>query len=81
MNKYDFAAIVCTALIAMEGMAIYKGVDGVYFMPIVALVSAIAGALLGFDLNLFSGLKNEIKKEDPDPHKETACNTDPGTDK
>jgi hypothetical protein len=52
MDKYGFGAFVCTGLIAMETVAIYKGVDGAYFMPVVALVSGIVGAVLGKTISI-----------------------------
>ena len=37
-------AIICLA--GLEAMAMYKEIDGAYFMPVVALIATIAGVAL-----------------------------------
>ncbi len=46
----DKTAIKISAIVsltALEGMALYSGLDGVMFGPVVALIAGIAGYSLG----------------------------------
>ena len=36
-------AVAIVALAAIEGLAIHKGADGAMFMPVIALIAALAG--------------------------------------
>ena len=67
MDKWSFAAVAIVALCTMESIALYRGIDGAYFMPIVSLISIVIGLLFGVNIKLV-GLKNEIqnkKKKEP----------------
>lgn len=61
-DKTFIAGIGILSLALMESIAIFTGQDGAYFMPIVAAISGIVGAVLGIKIPYLYERLNEVPK-------------------
>lgn len=63
MDKWSFGFGVILCVTTLEGLAIYKGIDGAYFGAIMTMIGATAGALLGFTVNVKKEVKGVVENK------------------
>jgi len=52
-HKCILAIVGIASLAGLEAVALYKGLDGAYFMPVVSGITAIVAGTVGFEIRGF----------------------------